>query len=327
MKKELKFKDIGDGIYVVETFYLNRVDFAACYVMEDEGEVAVIETNTNHAVPFILGTLTQLGFGKERVKYVILTHIHLDHAGGAGELMRNLPAAELVLHPRGRKHIINPEKLINSVKEIYGQAKYKELYGDIVPVPKERVKIANDRDEVRLGSRDLQMFDLRGHAKHHLVVWDKKTKTMFSGDNFGIGYPRMDFGNFRLVFPSTSPTQFEPGKALETYAKIVNLNPSRVLLTHYGVLENIGETHAQLNSWIEFSVEIAEKRYNGGYRENDLTDILEKDLWRRFETTVTDARGTGLTPGEKEWLAMDAEINARGLTHYIHKLNKEANQQ
>jgi glyoxylase-like metal-dependent hydrolase (beta-lactamase superfamily II) len=326
MKKEIKFEHVGDGIYVVETYYLNRTGFAACYLMEDKGEVAIIETNTNHAVPFILGTLDQLGFSKEQVKYVILTHIHLDHAGGTGELMKHLPGAELILHPRGRKHMINPEKLIKSVKEVYGESKYKELYGDIVPVPKGRVRIANDGDEFRLGSRDLQVFDLRGHAKHHLVVLDKNTRALFSGDNFGIGYPRLDFGKFRLVFPSTSPTQFEPGKAVETYQKIVDLDPSRILLTHYGVLEDIEGTHRQLNSWIEFSVRIAEKGYAEGYRDSELADILESEIWKYFETIVMETRGIELSSGEKEWLALDTELNAQGLVHYIQKQNSEAGQ-
>lgn len=329
MKKEIKFEHVGDNIYVIETYYLNRTGFAACYLMEDKGEVAIIETNTNHAVPFILGTLGQLGFGKEQVKYVILTHIHLDHAGGSGELMRHLPKAELILHPRARKHMIDPEKLINSAKEVYGPAKYKELYGDIVPVPKERVQTANDGDEFRLGSRDLQVFHLRGHAKHHLVVLDKNTRTLFSGDNFGIGYPRLDFGKFRLVFPSTSPTQFEPDKAVETYQKIVALGTSRILLTHYGVLEreDTAGTHSQLNSWIEFSVEIAGKGYAEGYRDSELVDILQEEIWKHFDKIVKDSRGTGLSREEKEWLDVDTQINAQGLVHYIQQRNSGAGQQ
>lgn len=327
MKKEIEFEHVGDGIYVIETYYLKRTGFAACFLLEDKGEAAIIETNTNHAVPFILGTLGQLGLSREQVKYVILTHIHLDHAGGTGELMKYLPKAELVLHPRGKKHMIDPEKLIKSVKAVYGETKYKELYGDIVPVPKERVQTANDGDEFRLGSRNLQVFDLRGHAKHHLVVLDKNTRALFSGDNFGIGYPRLDFGKFRLVFASTSPTQFEPDKAVKTYQKIVDLDPSRILLTHYGVLEDIEGTHTQLNSWIEFSVEIAEKGYADGYRNSELANILEKEIWEYFEKIVKDTRGTGLNREEKEWLAMDTELNAQGLVHYIQQRNSEADQQ
>jgi glyoxylase-like metal-dependent hydrolase (beta-lactamase superfamily II) len=327
MKKENKFEDVGNGFYVVETHYLNRTDYTACYLLEDRGELAVIETNTNHAVPFILGALEQLGFDRKQVKYVILTHIHLDHAGGAGELMRYLPDAHLVLHPRARKHIIDPEKLIKSVKVVYGEAKYRELYGEIVPVPKQRVKVAEDGDRFQVGGRELQMVHLRGHAKHHLVVLDQQTGAILSGDNFGIGYPRFDFGNFRLVFPSTSPTQFEPEMALATYGKIADLKPSRVLLTHYGVLDDTAGTYTQLKSWIEFSVDRVEKRYNEGYRENELARALEQDLWERFETLVTDARGTGLTPEDREWLTLDAELNAQGLTHYIQQREAEAGPQ
>ncbi len=320
-KREPEFAAVGGGIYAVETYYLDRTGFACCYVLEDGGEAAVIETNTNYAVPRVLGTLDRLGIPKDRVKYVILTHIHLDHAGGSGELMRNLPAAELVVHPRGRKHMIDPEKLIKSVKQVYGEARYKELYGDIVPVPKERVKTANDGDTLRVGSRELRLLDTPGHARHHHIVVDDKTASVFSGDNFGIGYPRLDFGPGarRLVFPSTAPTQFEPEKALETYDRIIGLRPSRVLLTHYGVLADAAAAHDQLRGWIEFSVEIAEKRYGEGHRENKLTEILRQDLWARFENLITGARGAGPTTDEKEWLAMDMEINAQGLAHYIHK--------
>jgi glyoxylase-like metal-dependent hydrolase (beta-lactamase superfamily II) len=323
-KREPQFESVGDGIYAVETCYLNRTKVACCYVMEDGGEAAVIETNTNYAAPFILATLDQLGIGKEQVKYVILTHIHLDHAGGAGELMRHLPAAELLVHPRGRKHMINPEKLIKSVKEVYGEAKYKELYGDIVPVPGERVRTTNDGDIIRLGGRELQVFDTPGHAKHHNILFDGKTASLFSGDNFGIGYPRFDFGSSRLVFPSSAPTQFEPEKALETYGKIVDFNPSRVLLTHYGALEDVRGAYVQIRSWIEFLVETAEKRYGDGYRDDDLTKILQDDVWARFEKVIGEARGSGPTPEEKEWLKMDTELNAQGLAHYIHKLHSAA---
>ncbi|RPI70313.1 MAG: MBL fold metallo-hydrolase [Desulfobacteraceae bacterium] len=321
MKKENKCENVGDGIYVIETYYLNRTEHTACYLVIDEGEAAVIETNTNHAIPFILGALEQLGRAKEQVKYVILTHVHLDHAGGAGGLMKELPGAKVILHPRGKKHMIEPEKLIRSVKEVYGADKYKEMYGEIFPIPKEKVITANDGDVFRLGGRDLQMFDLRGHAKHHLVVLDRKTGALFSGDNFGIGYPRMKFGNFRMVFASTSPTQFEPDQALATYAKIAGFNPSRVLLTHYGALDDIKGTHEQLKSWIEFSVAIAGKRYDQGYREKELDKILEQDIWDHFDGILKNARGTGITPEEKEWLALDSRLNAQGLAYYIHKLH------
>jgi len=320
-EKTIKYKRAADGIYEIDTYYIGRSNYTCCYLVEDNGEVAIVETNTNYAVPFILGTMEQLGLDKKQVKYVILTHIHLDHAGGAGELMKNLPKAELVVHPRGRKHMIDPEKLIKSVKEVYGEAKYKELYGEIIPIPEERVITADDGDVLRLGGRELEVFDLRGHAKHHFSLLDKKTNSFFSGDNFGIGYPHFTFKTVRLVFPSTSPTQFEPDKAIETYEKIVDLKPSRVLLTHYGAITELENAYAQLKAWIEFSIEIAEQRYNQGYRDKTLNDILCEDIWARFEKEIKGARGSGLTAEEKELLAIDAELNARGIAHYIHKIN------
>jgi len=320
-KKEIKFKSLGSGIYEIETFYLDREQYAACYLLEDNGEIAIIETNTNYAVPCILGTLEQLGFSKSQVTYVILTHIHLDHAGGAGELMAQLPDATLVLHPRGKRHMINPEKLIASVKQVYGEAQYKELYGDILPIPAERVEAVEDGHELSVGSRQLKFLHLSGHAKHHFVVWDSTSGSLISGDNFGIGYPTMTVAGTRLLFPSTSPTQFEPEKALETYDAIVQLKPKRILLTHYGLLEDIEGGYVQLKNWIRFSVEAAQKRHAEGLREQALVDALLKDIWEHFDKEVSGARGSGLTEKEKELLAVDADINAQGLAFYINKLN------
>jgi len=324
--KEVRCLPVGGGAYVIETHYLGRTGFAACYLVEDSGNVAVIETNTNYAVPRILGSLEQLGFKKVQVKYVIVTHIHLDHAGGSGELMRHVPNAEFVVHPRGRKHMINPEKLIESVKQVYGEEQYKELYGEILPIPAERVRMAEDGDVLQLGNREFQFFDTPGHAKHHFIVHDKKSGAVFSGDNFGIGYPRMRFADSRFIFPSTSPTQFEPDRALETYQKIVSLKPSRVLLTHYAAIgaDEVDAIHHQLKGWIEFSVEIAEKRWAQGLRDRELTDALKGDLWNRYTETIISLRGTGPDEDEKEWLEMDTELNAQGLAFYIKKAREIA---
>lgn len=313
-------KQVTDGIYQIETFYLGEEGIAACYLIEDNGEIAFFETNTNHAVPFLLETVKNLGFKPEQVKYVIVSHIHLDHAGGTGLLMKQLPLAELVVHARGRKHMINPEKLIEGVKQIYGEKKYKKLYGEILPIDKERVRSVLGTDTITLGKRSMDMYDSPGHAKHHMFVFDRQTRSVLSGDAFGIGYPRFVFDKFRLVFPSTSPVQFEPDRSLETYQKIMGLKPSRVLLTHFGSIEDAANAHEQLKDWTTFSVDIAEKRYSEGYRENELYDILYKDITGHFEQIIKEARGIGLTPEEKEFLFLDSDLNAQGLAHYIKKL-------
>jgi len=312
---------VVDGIDVIETNYLNRQRFAACYLMACGGEAAVIETNTNNAVPHILEAVRQAGLTNEQVKYVILTHVHLDHAGGTGELMRHLPNAQLVLHGRGRRHMIDPTKLIESVKHVYGEEKYREYYGDIQPVDKARVTVAEDNQVIYLGGRELLLIDSPGHAKHHIVVFDKETRSLFSGDAFGIAYPRFFPDGSRLVFPSTSPTQFDPQAALETYRRIVDLKPKRILHTHFGANEQVEDSYRQLQEWIEFSKTLAHENYEKGLRDKDLYESIRERIWARFEASMDAARGENLSEEERDFLFLDADLNAQGLAHYIQKLH------
>lgn len=328
--------NLADGVYLVETHYLGQEGIASCYIIEDNGQLAIVETNTNHTVPFLLEAVNDLGCEPEQVKYVILSHIHLDHAGGAGLLMQHLPNAQLVVHARGRKHMIDPEKLIEGVKAVYGDEKYRELYGDILPIDKARVlavswpegdgsgntsPVATTVNTLALGNRTLELLDSPGHAKHHMVVFDHFTRSVFSGDAFGISYPHFTYGNFRLAFPSTSPVQFNPSEALNTYQQIMELEPSRVLLTHYGSIEDTTGVHNQLKEWIDFSAAIAEKRYGEGYREKELYTILYRDIEERFDQVFRAARGSVPTAEEKQFLFLDADLNAQGLAHYISRAN------
>ncbi len=326
-EKKLHMKPVADGIYVIDSLYLDLEEMASCYLLEDDGELAFVETNTNYAVPLLLKGVTELGFSLDQVKYVILTHIHLDHAGGAGLLMERLPNAKLVVHPRGRKHMINPEKLIEGVKHVYGEAKYKELYGEIRPIPKDRLRVADVKgtqtDSITLGKRTLELVDAPGHAKHHMFIFDTATRSVFSGDSFGIAYPLFHMNHSRLAFPSTSPVQFEPDRALETYEKIVSRDPARILFTHFGGHEDIDRIHQQLKQWIAFSVQIAENRYTEGLRDQELVKALHGDILARFEQEFIERRGSRPTEEETNFLALDSQLNAQGIAHYIKK-KKEA---
>ncbi|MCP4218471.1 MAG: MBL fold metallo-hydrolase [bacterium] len=325
MNKELKMEKVTDGIYRIETYYMGYEGLASCYLMEDNGELAFVENNTNYCVPLLLEAVTSLGFTLEQVKYVIVTHIHLDHAGGTGLLMQKCPNATLVVHGRGRKHMANPEKLIEGVKHVYGEQQYHELYGEILPVEKSRIHTVVEKDTISLGKRELYMEDSPGHAKHHMFIYDKKNAVIFSGDAFGIAYPRFVFRDTRLAFPSTSPVQFEPDRALESYEKMRALLPKRVLLTHFGCLEDddIYVAHNQLKEWIAFSVEIAGKRYAEGLRDNELSDALFTDLTTRLEGCFRQARGSVITEEERKFLFTDFNLNAKGIAHYITKLNEK----
>lgn len=319
--REPVIQDIGQGICLVDTFYLDRPDFTGCYIVEDNGEAAIVETNTNHAVPLITDSLNRLGIKPSQVKHIILTHIHLDHAGGAGRLMQLFPEADLILHPRGRKHMAEPEKLIASVKEVYGKKKFHELYGDILPVPRDRIRTVEEGDTLKIGEREFLFLDTPGHARHHIVVFDDKSQAVFSGDAFGLAYPRFSYADFRLVFPSTSPTQFEPDRAVTTYRKIVALKPSAILFTHFGLLRDVHAAYDELCRWIEYSVEAAEKRFAECLPDPELVKTLRRDVTDYFKDRFKKGRGREMSAEDEAFLFLDIDLNAKGLAHYIKKAN------
>ncbi len=313
---------IPDGIYLVDTLYLGIERFAASYFLEDSGEIAVIETNTNHAIPRILNAVKNAGFSTASIKYIILTHIHLDHAGGAGLIMKELPDAQLVVHPRGARHMISPEILIESVKQVYGEDEYRKLYGEIISIPKERVISITGGESVMVGSRELKMIESPGHAKHHNVVYDEFSGSVFSGDAFGIGYPRFRYNKGELIFPSTSPVQFDPKSSLSTFKMIKELDPVRILLTHFGSIENVTEVYEQLGILIN-SIEIAaSQRYSEGLRGDDLNEALTIDIWKMFEKRILEIRESNLSEDEKKHLFFDADLNGKGAAVYITRKNK-----
>ncbi|MEN8222882.1 MAG: MBL fold metallo-hydrolase [Acidobacteriota bacterium] len=315
-------EEISDGIYLVDTLYLGREKFAASYFLEDNGEIAIIETNTNYAIPRILNAVKNAGFSPGDVKYIILTHIHLDHAGGAGLIMKELPNARLVVHPRGARHMISPEILIESVKQVYAEEKYRKLYGEIIGVPEERVISKTGGESVTVGKRELKMIDSPGHAKHHNIVYDDFSGSVFSGDAFGIGYPRFRYEMGALAFPSTSPVQFDPERALATFEMISELKPLRILLTHYGSVENVSEVHDQLKKIINTTEKKASQRYSEGLRGEELNKALTNDIWEMFEKRIMEVRGSSLTIEEKEHLFFDADLNGQGAAVYITRKNR-----
>ena len=173
------------GISVIDAGF-HRDHMAACYMMEAGDEVAFIEVGTNSSTPRLLQTLEEQGRHREDVNYVIVTHAHLDHAGGAGSLMQALPNATLLAHPYAARHLINPAKLEAGARAVYGDAMFDRVYGELVPVPEHRTRIMDDGDTLQLGNRQLLFIDTPGHARHHFCVHDSVTNGWFTGDTFGL---------------------------------------------------------------------------------------------------------------------------------------------
>lgn len=318
---ESVIKRIDTGIVQLDSGYLGKKEYTACYLIENQGEIAVVETNTNRAVPSILDAVDRLGFDRKQVKYVIITHVHLDHAGGAGALIDSLPLARLVVHSRGYRHMLDPGRLIESVKDVYGPEKYRQMYGEVLPVPENRICPVKDYDVLKLGNENLLFLDTPGHAKHHLVVFDEKSRVLFSGDAFGISYPRLASETFRFIFPSTAPVQFDPEKARASFSKIAYLSPSCILLTHFGAIQNIKASLEQLNDWMDFMVETGQKRFREGHRGSTLENILARDFWDYAGACVRNALGHELTGDDRDYLSLDITLNVMGVAYYIQKIN------
>src|ERR1700755_3136076 len=200
---------LAHGISVIDTDF-GRPHFAASYLLVQDGRAAFVDTGPNHAVPRLLAALADHGVARDAVDWVIATHVHLDHAGGVGALMRELPSAQLAIHPRGERHMIDPTKLIEGVREVYGTEVATRDYGELVKVPEERIVTTTDGMTLMLGRRPLHFIHTPGHAKHHHCIWDAVSQGWFTGDTFGIAYPELATPNGPYILPTTTPTQFDP---------------------------------------------------------------------------------------------------------------------
>jgi glyoxylase-like metal-dependent hydrolase (beta-lactamase superfamily II) len=230
-------KQLDSDIMQVDTGY-QREGLAACYLVVDNGCVAVIDTGVEHTVPRIYDALAAIGLTFENVEYVVPTHVHLDHAGGAGKLMQACPGARMVIHPYGSRHMIDPARLIAGAEAVYGKAELRRSVGEIVSVDASRVIEADDMFRFSVGERELMVIDTPGHARHHFCIWDEQSRGIFSGDTLGIVYPELDCNGLGFIFPPTTPVQFDPPAWHASIDRLMALHPERAYLTHFGMLQD-----------------------------------------------------------------------------------------
>jgi hydroxyacylglutathione hydrolase len=301
------------GICAVDADYLRPMLDSIHLVVED-GRAAVIDTGTQHSVPATLAALRERGVPPERVEYVILTHIHLDHAGGAGELMRHCPNATLVVHPRGARHMADPSRLIAGTVAVYGEQATREMYGEIVPVPKARILEAADGASISLGKRRFTFHDVAGHARHHVCIHDEGSGHVFAGDTFGISYREMDHEGRQFAIPTTSPVQFEPEPYHRSIDLIARLAEGAVYVTHYSQRTDVAGLAVRLHRLVDAHAELAlAERHAGDARHERLKAGVERIVLeeaRRFGTPLSDER-------VREVYGLDIELNAQGLAAWL----------
>ncbi len=309
------FVDYPDGVTTIDANYV-RPGLASSHLIVEGEHAAFVETGTSHSVPLLLATLEKKGIPRENVSHVMVTHVHLDHAGGAGELLRFLPGAKLVVHPRGARHMTDPSKLIAGSAAVYGKDQMRVLFGTVVPVPEERILIADDGLRIDFHGRPLYFFDGPGHARHHYCVIDEKYGNFYSGDNFGISYREFDNDQGPFIFPTTTPVQFDPPAMFETWKRVMEQLPEAAYLTHFGRVGNLEKLAADLRDRLSRYVELAEKVRNSGtdregQLEQGIREILHQDLKKHGCSLSTERID--------ELLANDCVFNAHGIAVWLDR--------
>ena len=303
---------VGNGVYRIDAEYL-RPGLAASHLVVDNGRAAFVDTGAAPAHPRLMHALSELGLAADQVDYLFLTHVHLDHAGGAGQLMRALPRARAVLHPRGAPHMLDPAKLIAGTVAVYGEAMYRQLYGEIVPIAAERVILANDRDRIALGSRTFELLDTPGHARHHYCAHDLDHDDIFSGDTFGISYREFDTAAGPFAFPTTTPVQFDPGALHASLNRLMARRPRRMVLTHFGPVADLERLSSDLHADIDEFVAVARRHADAA----DRTARIAEDMFAHLSSRL-DAHGyVGDEALRHELLDPDIRLNTQGLEVWL----------
>lgn len=294
---------------VIDTGYIGA-EVDAVHVIFGGSEAALIDTGVGSSAPAVLAGLEAAGVHVHDVRYIILTHVHLDHAGGAGALMAALPRAELVVHPRGARHMIAPERLIAGSVAVYGAELFQQLYGEILPVPAERVRVTEDEGRLGFGGRALRFLHTLGHAKHHHCVVDDDGGAVFTGDTFGLAYPALQRPGHPFLMATTTPVDFDPVALRASIRRIAACGADTAYLTHFGPVTDLPAAEAQLLDEVDAMVRLCAD--TAQLDEADLSDAIFAHWMGRLRVAGHPAAPDQLAP----LLQFDAPLNAQGLRHW-----------
>lgn len=310
--------ELNDGIVAIDTEYARPLQDASHLIIEG-GRAAFVDTGTNYSVPLLIDALRQRELDVGDVDFVFLTHIHLDHAGGAGLLMQELPNARCVVHPRGALHMADPAKLIAGTEAVYGVEQTSKMYGVIQPVEQSRIVVAGDEQWFDLNGRKMQALYTEGHALHHYCLNDPVSRGVFTGDSFGVSYREMDTAAGEIVFPTTTPTHFDPDAAHVAVDRIMACKPKQLYLTHYSRVRDLDRLAKDMHAGIDAYVEIA-------MANKEAEDLYTAILSPMSEYMKTRARDHGFEGDDEvlhSILEIDIVLNTKGLVSWLQRLKKK----
>ena len=305
---------LDDGIVAIDTEFMRPIQDASHLIIEG-GRAAFVDTGTNDSVPLLVDALRQQDLDVADVDFVFLTHVHLDHAGGAGLLMQALPNARCVIHPRGVRHMVDPAKLIAGTAAVYGVERTHDLYGVIQPIDESRIVVPNDEQWIELNGRKLQILFTEGHARHHYCLRDPASRGVFTGDSFGVSYRELDTAAGEFIFPTSTPASFDPAEAHKSVDRIMACNPERLYLTHYSRVTDLARLAADMHVGIDAYVEIALAQ-----RDNDdPLPAMQSAMYDYLSTRLIAHGYKGDDNAMRSVLEIDVVLNAQGLVSWLQR--------
>ena len=318
MPDRLSFvQTLDHGIHAIDTGF-HRPVFDASYLIIEHGRAAFVDTGTNHSVPRLLAALASAGLAPGAVDFVIATHVHLDHAGGVGLLMQQLPTAKLVVHPLGAQHLIDPSRLMDSARRVYGAEEVARSYGELVGVDPARVLRSADDMVLDFAGRPLKFLDTPGHARHHHCIWDERSRGFFTGDTFGLSYREFDTAAGAWIMPTSTPIQFEPEALRRSVQRMLAYTPECMYLTHYGRVTEVPRLADLLLQQMDAMVALAVALPNDEARHAAMMRGFGQIYLARLR-----AHGCTLTDAQiLELLALDLELNAQGIAVWLNRRNR-----
>ena len=310
--------ELDNGIVAIDTEYARPLQDAS-HLIIDGGRAAFVDTGTNNSVPLLINALWQRDLDVADVDFVFLTHIHLDHAGGAGLLMQALPNARCVVHPRGALHMADPAKLIAGTEAVYGVEQTREMYGDIQAIDQDRLVIAGDEQWFELNGRKMQALYTEGHALHHYCLSDPVSRGVFTGDSFGVSYRELDTAAGAFIFPTSTPTHFDPDAAHVSVDRIMACKPKQLYLTHYSRVRDLDRLAADMHAGIDAYTEMT-------LAAKDADDPYAMILAAMSDYLKTRARDHGFVGDDEALhsiLEIDIVLNTKGLVFWLQRLKKQ----
>ena len=273
---------IAPGVVQIDTRLGGWGEVTAGYLVEGP-EPCLVETGSQSSLPTVLAELDALGLGPADLATVVVTHIHLDHAGGVGDIAAAFPRATVLVHEKGARHLVDPDRLVRSAALVYGEL-LDALYGRLTPTPADRVRVLGDGEEIRIGpGRTLTSIDSPGHAKHHLGLHDSESGLLFVGDAVGVRLPQVG-----VLRPATPPPDFDLDLALQSLQRFAARRPAGLALAHYGVtpgdpLDLLAEAASTLQGWAA----VAEAAFRDG---RDIAAALDEAFAHELEAVDPEAR-------------------------------------